>query len=224
MDKEIHLSEEKTRFENVQFTVHRGILTAMTAIAPIANRLMAQNKFSSLSDNMNRDLALLAATGNFRNYPRFENNFKSITTDAGKEVARSKKMTSNAGKEFTLFLPPEPIQGKLLGKSKMFGSQLAYLFKQEETSAKCGKHTSTPKKGEDMPSRRASRIFSSRVADIGAAGMGLFFNLEDEFNASHLGGMKGTVSSTPIPVGRPEERPPSRRSDTNCHKHHVYRG
>ena len=73
-----------------------------------------------------------------------------MTTDAGKEVARSKKVTDNTGKDFTLFLASEPIKGKPLDKSKMFGGQLPYLFKQEETSAKCGKHTSTAKKCKEV--------------------------------------------------------------------------
>ena len=83
MDKEVHLSEEKKQFENVLFTVYRGILIAIAAIAPIANRMMAQNKFLSLSDDMNRGIVLLAATSNFLNYQRFENVIKSVTTDAG---------------------------------------------------------------------------------------------------------------------------------------------
>ena len=88
MDKEVRLSEDKKRFENVLYTVHRGVLTAVTMNAPIAKRMMAQNKFSSLSENMNLGLAMLAATSNFFNYRRFENVFKSVTTDAGKEVIR----------------------------------------------------------------------------------------------------------------------------------------
>ena len=72
-----------------------------------------------------------------------------MTTDARKEVATSKKVMDNTGKEFTLFLAPKPIKGKPLDKSKMFGGQLSYLFKQEETSTKCGKHTSATKKGDD---------------------------------------------------------------------------
>ena len=94
---------------------------------PIANRMMAQNKFSSLSDDMNRGLALLTAMSNFLNYRRFDNVFKSVTTDASKEVARSKRVTDNTGKEFTLFLAPEPIKGQSLDKSKMFGGQLPSL-------------------------------------------------------------------------------------------------
>ena len=60
---------------------------------------------------MNRGLVLLAATSNYLNYRRFENIFKLVTTYAGKDVARSKKVTDNARKEFML-LAPKPIKGK----------------------------------------------------------------------------------------------------------------
>ena len=52
-----------------------------------------------------------------------------------KEVTRSKKVMDSTGKEFTLFLAQEPIKEKPLDKSKMFGRQRPYFFKQEETSA-----------------------------------------------------------------------------------------
>ena len=122
MDKEVRLSEEKKQFENVLFMIHRGVLTVLTAIALIANCMMAQNKFSSLSDDMNSGLALLAATSNFLKYRRFENVFKSVTMDASKEVARSKKVTIR--ERSSLFLALEPIKGKPLDKSKMFGGQI----------------------------------------------------------------------------------------------------
>ena len=77
-------------------------------------------------------------------YRRFENVFKSVCTDAG--VARSEKVLDNDGKEYTLFLAPKPIKGKPLDKGKMFGGQLQYLFKQVETSSKCGKHMDAEKK------------------------------------------------------------------------------
>ena len=66
--------------------------------------------------------------------------FKSVSTDAGKEVTCSKNVLDNDGKEYTLFLVPKPIKGKPLDKGKMFGGQLQYLFKQVETSSKCEKH------------------------------------------------------------------------------------
>ena len=81
-----------------------------------------------------------------------------MTTDAGKEVARSKKVMDNTGKEFTLFLAPKPIKGKPLDKTKMFSGQLPYLFKQEESSAKCRKHTSTAKKGDAGPSPNGNQF------------------------------------------------------------------
>ena len=68
MDKEVRLSQAKKRFENVLFTVHHGVLTALTTIVPIAKHTMSQNKFSSVSDDMNRGQALLMAKSNFLNY------------------------------------------------------------------------------------------------------------------------------------------------------------
>ena len=108
--------------------------------APIANRMMAENKFSSLCDDMNAGITLLNASSNYLSYRKFENVYKSVCMDAGKEVARSKKVMDNDGKEYTLFLASKPIKGKPLDKSKMFGGQLQYLFKQVKTNSNCGKH------------------------------------------------------------------------------------
>lgn len=164
MDKEVNLNEEKKKFENVLYTVHRGVLTSLSALAPIANRMMVQNKFTSLSDDMNRAIALLAATSNFLGYRRFENVYKSVCTDAGKEVAKSQKVKDNQGKEFTLFLAPEPIKGKPIDHTKMFGGQLPLLFKQVETGTKCGKHLGKVKTADDKISKlkdfRHRRTFS----------------------------------------------------------------
>ena len=127
---------------------------------------MAQNKFSLLSDDMRMSSNWLSQ---MLVKKLLENVFKLVITDAGKEVARSKKVTDNAGKEFTLFLASKPVKGKPLDKTKMFGDQLPYLLKQEEMSVKCGKHTSTPKKVERMgPSQSANRIFGSGGPDTGA--------------------------------------------------------
>ena len=71
---------------------------------------------------MNAGVAVLTATSNHLSYRRFENVYKC--TDAGKEVARSKNVMDNDGKEYTLFLAPKPIKGKPPDKSKMFGGQL----------------------------------------------------------------------------------------------------
>ena len=204
MVKEVHLSEENKRFKNVLFTVHRGILTAMTAIAPIANRMMAQNKFSLLSDDMNRGLVFLATTSNFLNYRRFENVFKLVTTDAGKEVARSKKVTDNTGKDSMLFLAPEPIKGKPLDKTKMFVGQLPYLFKLVSV----GNTPANPRRGRRVPNRKPD--FSSGGPDIGATGTAHPFNPGDELNASRSGGTKGTIPAAPTPAGRSRGATPSR--------------
>ena len=139
MDPEVKLKEDRKRFSTVLFMVHKGVLSALSAVAPITNCMMAENKFTSLCNAMNERVALLTATSNFLTYRRFENIFKSVCTDAGKEVARS-------GKEYTLFLAPKPIKGKPPDTGKMSGGQLQYLFKQVETSSKCGKHMEGDKK------------------------------------------------------------------------------
>ena len=84
MDSEVKLNEDRKRFEAVLFNVHKAILSTLTAIVPVANRMMAQNKFTSLCDDMDKGLGLLAATSNYLSYRRFENIFKSVCTDAGK--------------------------------------------------------------------------------------------------------------------------------------------
>ena len=108
--------------------------------------MMAENKFSSLCDDMNAGVALLIVTSNYLSYRRFENVFKSVCMDTGKAVARSKKVMDNDEKEYTLFFAPKPMKGKPFDKSKMFGGQLQYLFKQVETSSKCRKHMEPDKK------------------------------------------------------------------------------
>ena len=118
---------------------------------------------------MNDGVALLTATSNFLSYRRFENVFKSVCTDAGKEVARSKKVMDNDEKEYTLFLAPKPIKGKPLDSTKMFGGQIQHLFKQVETSSKCGKHMDPDKKKSSEVNatcfRRFRQDFRSRRAD-----------------------------------------------------------
>ena len=100
-------------------------------------------------------------------------------------------MTDDTGKEFTLFLAPGPIKGNLLNKSNMFGSQLPYLSKQEETSAKYGKHTSMPKKGEDGAKPRRKPDFGSGGPDIGQL-------------VQHVLSTHGTSSTSVIRVERRE--------------------
>ena len=55
---------------------------------------------------MNAGVTLLTMTSNYLSYRRFENVYKLVCTEAGKEVARSKKVINNDGMEYTLFLAP----------------------------------------------------------------------------------------------------------------------
>ena len=124
-----------------------------------------------------------------------------MCTDAGKEVARSKKVMDNNGKEYTLFLAPKPIKGKPLDTTKMFDGQLQHLFKQVETSSKCGKHIVADKKKSSEANitrfRRFKQDFRSRRA--GQRG-GRFEristpNPEAEVKDSHSAGTMETVPS-----------------------------
>ena len=86
---------------------HKGVLSALSAIVPIANCMMAENKFMSLCDDMDYGVALLTATMNFLSDRRFKNLFKSVCIDTIKEVVQSKKMMDNDGKEYMLFRAPK---------------------------------------------------------------------------------------------------------------------
>ena len=71
-------------------------------------------------------------------------------------------MCTNNRKEETLFLPPKPIKGKPLDKSKIFRGQLQYMVKQVETSSKCGKHMETDhKKTTDVNATRFKKFFQA---------------------------------------------------------------
>ena len=48
LDNEVQISENK-KYEHVLFTVQKGVLAALTAMIPVANRMMEQNKFTSLA-------------------------------------------------------------------------------------------------------------------------------------------------------------------------------
>ena len=139
MDVEVPMSDEKKKGEHIMFTTQRAILAALTAILPVANRMLKENVFTSLASDLNKGIELLAAASTFLNYRRYENVFKAVTTEAGKELTRSKKVKDKNGKEFTLFLGPKPIKGKALDKTKMFGGQIPALLKQVESGSKCGR-------------------------------------------------------------------------------------
>ena len=149
MDTEVQMSDDKKKFENVMYTSQQGILTALTAMVPVANRMMEEDRYTSLAANMNKGIQLLATTATFINFRRFENVFKGAGSEVGKELARSKKVKGKDGKEYTLFLPPKPIKGKPLDKSKMFGGQITHLVKMVESGTKCGKHMGQKRKNED---------------------------------------------------------------------------
>ena len=139
MDAEVPMSDEKKKGEHIMFTSQRAILAALTAILPVANRMLKENVFTSLATDMNKGIELLAAASTFLTFRRYENVYKAVTTDAGKELTRSKKVKDKNGKEFTLFMAPKPIKGKALDKAKMFGGQIPALLKQVESGSKCGR-------------------------------------------------------------------------------------
>ena len=139
MDAEVPMSDEKKKAEHVMYTTQRAILAAMTAILPVANRMLKENSYTSLASDLNKGVELLAAASTFLTYRRYENVYKAVTTEAGKELTRSKKVKDKNGKEFTLFLPPKPIKGKTLDKTKMFGGQIPALLKRVESGSKCGR-------------------------------------------------------------------------------------
>ena len=176
LDTEVQISEDKKKYEHVLFTIQKGVLAALTAMIPVANRMMEQIKFTSLTADMDEAVELLAATSTFINFRRFENVFKSVTTEAGKEVTRSKKVTDNNGKEYTLFLPPHPIKGKVWDKTKMFGGQVTHLFKQVESGNKCGKQFGHKRKVEDSGKGPARRQFTGRSRRPGFRGNRSQFN------------------------------------------------
>ena len=118
---------------------------------------------------MDEVVELLAATSAFLSYRRFENVFKSVTTEAGKAVTRSKKVTDNNGKEYTLFLPPHPIKGKVWDKTKMFGGQVTHLFKQVE-SGNNGKQFGHKRKTDDSAKGPVRKQFSGRLRRPGVRG------------------------------------------------------
>ena len=160
MDLEVPMSDEKKKVEHIMYTTQRAILAAMTAILPVANRMLKENTFTSLASDLNKGIELLAAASTFLSYRRYENVFKAVTTEAGKEITRSKKVKDKNGKEFTLFLAPKPIKGKTLDKSKMFGGQIPALLKQVESGSKCGRqmaHTGKREFGNATARGRQSR-------------------------------------------------------------------
>ena len=69
----------------------------------------------------------------FLMFRHYKNVYRAITTDAGKEVTRSKKVKDKN------FLMPKSITEKTLNKTKTFGGQVPQLLKSIELGTKCGK-------------------------------------------------------------------------------------
>ena len=43
MDLEVKLSKERKMFETALFMAHKGVFSPLSAVAPIANRIMVEN-------------------------------------------------------------------------------------------------------------------------------------------------------------------------------------
>ena len=140
MDKEVLMNDVMKRYEHSMFVMQSATLSALAAIVPVANRMANEDKFTTLAKGMNDGIELLAAASTFASYRRFENIYKGVSTEAGKEVTRSKKVKDKTGKEYTLFLPPKPLKGKPWDKS---------LMKVAESSSKCGRQMGLKTKAEE---------------------------------------------------------------------------
>lgn len=158
MDAEVQMSDDKKKVETSLYNAQRGLLAGLTAILPVVNRLMIEDKYTSLAKDLNSGIELLASTSTYITYRRFENVFKGVTTEAGKEVTRSKKVKDKAGKEHTVFMAPKPIKGKNYNRQLMFGGQLTLLLKQVETGNKCGKQMGQNKTSSNTYGTRGRRM------------------------------------------------------------------
>ena len=153
------MTDVTKRYEKSMCIMQTAVLLAMSAMVPVANRMANEDKFTTLAKGMNDGLELLAAASMYATYRRFENVFKSVTTEAGKEVTRSKKIKDKDGKEYTLFLPPKPLKGKAWDKTLMFGGQVPFMLKAAESSSKCGRQMG-PKRAEEQFHYRRPRYDS----------------------------------------------------------------
>ena len=149
MDHQVMMNDNMKRYEHSLSVMQTAILSAIAAIVPVANRMANEDRFTTLARGMNEGLELLAAASTFATYRRFENVYKGVTTEAGKEATRSKKVKDLDGKEYTLFLPPKPLKGKAWDNELMFGGQVPALLKLAESSNKCGKQFGNKRKAEE---------------------------------------------------------------------------
>ena len=149
MDSDVIMNDQMKRYETALHTMQSAVLSALAAIVPIANRMANEDRFTTLASSMNDGLEVLAAASKYATFKRYENVFKNVTTEAGKEVTRSKKVKDRMGKEFTLFMPPKPLPGKHWDKTLLYGGQLQHLLKRSETSTKNVKGMGIKKKATD---------------------------------------------------------------------------
>lgn len=162
MDIEVIMSDQMKRFEHCMLVMQKAVLSALTAIVPVANRMANEDRYTSLATGINEGLEVLAAASTFASFRRFENVFKGVTTEAGKEVTRSKRVKDKEGKEYTLFLPPKPIKGKTWDKSLMFGGQLQWLLKKAESGTKCSRQMGAKRKLDDSTQKVKRARFDTR--------------------------------------------------------------
>ena len=158
MDEDVSMTENVKRVENALGTLQSAILSALAAISPVANRLANEKRYTSLTQGMNDGLEVLATASRFATYKRFENVSKSVSTDAGKEVTRTRKITDHRGKEFYLYLPPKPVKGKKWDHSLLYGGQLHLHLNRVEKKCKADRQLGFPRAFESQGRyRRGSR-------------------------------------------------------------------
>ena len=158
MDDDVSMTDNVKRVENALGTLQSAILSALAAISPVANRLANEKRYTSLTQGMNDGLELLATASRFATYKRFENVSKSVSTDAGKEVTRTRKVTDHRGKEFYLYLPPKPVKGKKWDHSLLYGGQLHLHLNRVEKKCKADRQLGFPRAFESQGRyRRGSR-------------------------------------------------------------------
>ena len=165
MDDDVTMTESVKRVEVALCTLQSAILSALSAIAPVANRMANEKKFTTLTQGMNDGLELLATASRFATFKRFENVSKSVSTEAGKEVTRSRKVTDHKGKEFFLHLPPKPVKGKKWDSNLMYGGQLHLHLNRVEKKSKADRQLGFPRPFDPQwRSRRGRQERQSRFA------------------------------------------------------------
>ena len=68
MDDDVTMTEGVKRVETALFTLQSAILSALSAIAPVANRMANEKKNSTLTQGRNDGLELLATASRFATF------------------------------------------------------------------------------------------------------------------------------------------------------------